>query len=444
MSARHIACGVLALAALSATSLANAYTPSASKWNPASLPIGYRVNGASAPASIGAAGAIAAVEAGFATWAAPACTAWRSTNLGSTSRTRAQSGDSERSILWIQGPAGSWPAELGSETSTIGVTTPVWRSGGYFIDADIQFNAVGFRWGNGSGGTVDTQSIAVHEEGHFLGLDHTSVRGAVMYPSYAGGQIRNLSADDQAGVCALYPAGTAVSDAGVAADSGVSPGGGDVGAVCSASAPCAAGNRCVCRSATDCFCSRSCSASAPCPSGFQCANTNLGALCIPGGGGMMGTGRTGDPCTAPEQCATGLCVQGRSGGAFCSQACADDCSCPSDFACFRTSMAGLNVCGPGTNECDPTMDDAGGGVMEPDASAPPPVDSGVPSEDRDVTNDAGVSSSDGGRMPPVEMGACQCSAPGSSRSASGVWAMALAAGAMMVLASPRRPRRLVR
>lgn len=424
MNSRHVSRSALVLAVLGATSVASAYTPSASKWNPASLPIGYRVNGASAPTSIGSAGAIAAVEAGFATWAAPACTTWRSTNQGASTRTRAQAGDSERTILWIQGAAGSWPAELGSETSTIGVTTPVWRSGGYFIDADIQFNAVGFRWGNGSSGTVDTQSIAVHEEGHFLGLDHTSVRGAVMFPSYSGGQVRNLSSDDQAGVCALYPSGMAVPDAGVVADSGVSPGGGDVGAVCNASTPCAAGNRCVCRSATDCFCSRSCSASSPCPSGFQCANTSIGALCVPGGGGMMGTGRTGDPCTAPDQCSTGLCVQGGGGAAFCSQACTDDCSCPNNFSCFRTSMAGLNVCGPGTNMCNPATDDAGGGVVESDASAPPPVDGSA-------TNDAD-GSSDGGRMPPVEMGGCKCSTPGSTPGGSGLWALALAAGAAVL------------
>jgi MYXO-CTERM domain-containing protein len=407
--------GAIVLALLGAGSVASAYTPSASKWNPSSLPIGYRINAASAPASLGAAGAIAAVEAGFATWAAPACTTWRSRNDGATAMTRARSGDSERSVLWI---SSTWPAELGSVNSTIGVTTPVWRSGGYFIDADIQFNAVGFRWGTGTGGTVDTESIAVHEEGHFLGLDHTNVRGSIMLPSYSGGQIRSLSGDDQGGVCFLYPSGAAVPDSGVPADSGVNPGGGDVGAVCNASSPCAAGNRCVCRSATDCFCSRSCSTSSPCPSGFQCANTSIGALCIPGGGGtMMGSGRTGDPCTAPDQCSSGLCVQGGGGAAFCSQACSDDCSCPNNFSCFMTSMAGLSVCGPGTNTCNPTSDDAGGGVLEPDAS--------VPVMDSGVAADAGES--DGGRVPPAEMGGCKCSTPGSTRSASGAWALAIVA-----------------
>jgi hypothetical protein len=420
---------------------AAAYTPAPSKWNPSSLPIGYRVNGASAPSSIGAAGATSAVDMAFATWAAPACTAWRSQNLGTTAMTRARSGDSERSILWIQGPRGSWPAELGSESSTIGVTTPVWRSGGYFIDADIQFNAVGFTWGAGASGTVDTQTIALHEEGHFLGLDHTGVRAAVMFASYSGGQNRSLNADDQAGVCFLYPSGSAPPPPPVDAGSSTPPGGGAVGAVCNAMNPCAAGNSCVCRSASDCFCSRSCSASSPCPTGFQCANTNIGSLCVPGGGGMMmmGAGRTGDPCSAPDQCSSGLCVRGPSGNAFCSQACTDDCSCPTSFSCFMTSMAGLSVCGPGTNGCSPSTSDAGGVVPLDAGGGPPPeeTDAAAP----DPAMDGGAA--DGGRTTIQEAG-CRCAAPGSSGrgSASGRWALLGAGGALAALRRRRAQPRL--
>jgi|LNFM01.1.fsa_nt_gb hypothetical protein len=419
----------LAFACVALAQSASGYTPSASRWNPASLPIGYRINAASAPAALGAAAAVSTVEAGFATWAAPACTTWRTRNEGSTAVTRARSGDSERSVLWI---SGTWPSELGSPSSVIGVTTPVWRSGGFFIDADIQFNAVGFRWGDGTGGTVDTQSIAVHEEGHFLGLDHTNVRGSIMLASYSGGQVRNLSSDDQAGVCFLYPSGTMPpSDGGVMppADSGVTPGGGGgVGAVCNMTTPCGAGNRCVCRAANDCFCSRGCSSSSPCPSGFQCANTSIGPLCVPGGGGtMMGMGGTGDPCTTPDQCGTGLCVRGPSGTAFCSQACTDDCSCPTNFSCFMTSMAGLSVCGPGTNTCSPTD----GGVTEQDSGVTEPaMDSGA-------TADGGASG-DGGRVVPTESGGCKCSTPGSTRSNAGSWAIV---GLALGLAAIRRRRR---
>ncbi len=142
-----------------------AYQRMAARWNPATFPIPYRVNLTSAPPSIGADGARSAIDMGMASWSAPTCTTWRTTNAGTTAATRARAGDGESSMLWI---SGSWPGELGSVNVTIGVTTPVWRSGGYIYDADIQYNNVGFVWSlDGRRNTVDTQSIATHENGHF-------------------------------------------------------------------------------------------------------------------------------------------------------------------------------------------------------------------------------------------------------------------------------------
>lgn len=344
---------------------AAAFTRGESNWDPLALPIVYKINLASAPASIGMDGARAAVEAGFASWAAPTCTRWRATNGGTTTLTRARAGDSERSILWI---SDSWPPELGDVRSTIGVTTPVWRRGGYFIDADIQFNAVGFRWNNTGINGVDTQSIATHEEGHFLGLNHSPVGRAVMYASYSGGIKRTLDSDDVNGVCAIYPAEGTVPppDAGTG-DAGSGSGTGAVGDVCNAGRPCSTGLRCVCRSSADCFCTRSCGPTSPCPPNFVCANTNLGALCVPGGSTMTGTGRTGEPCTSGADCASGICVRGGT-RTFCSQVCTDDCSCPADYHCVATTTPGTNVCAPGGNECLPA--DKDGGLTEVDAGSP--------------------------------------------------------------------------
>lgn len=55
---------------------------------------------------------------------------------------------------------------------------------------------------------ADLLSIITHESGHFLGLDHTAFRlGATMDATYEPGRgnLRVLHADDQAGICALYP-----------------------------------------------------------------------------------------------------------------------------------------------------------------------------------------------------------------------------------------------
>jgi len=51
--------------------------------------------------------------------------------------------------------------------------------------------------------------VAVHEFGHSLGLQHTNVRGAIMYPYYTG-YVPNmkLHSDDIAGIQYLYGKGT--------------------------------------------------------------------------------------------------------------------------------------------------------------------------------------------------------------------------------------------
>jgi hypothetical protein len=52
-------------------------------------------------------------------------------------------------------------------------------------------------------GVFDIFTVMLHEIGHSLGLGHSGVLGAVMEPIYAGSR-RSLSADDIAGIQALY------------------------------------------------------------------------------------------------------------------------------------------------------------------------------------------------------------------------------------------------
>ena len=80
---------------------------------------------------------------------------------------------------------------------------------GQIMDADIEFNP-DVKWSTGS--TVadseqHLQTVATHEIGHVLGLDHSAVVRAMMFP-YAPDVNTTLSYDDVAAISQLYPKGS--------------------------------------------------------------------------------------------------------------------------------------------------------------------------------------------------------------------------------------------
>ncbi|CAN0924418.1 Metalloendoproteinase 5-MMP [Linum grandiflorum] len=54
----------------------------------------------------------------------------------------------------------------------------------------------------------DVETVALHEIGHILGLMHSSVPSAIMYPAVGDGVTKELSRDDLHGIRALYHLGT--------------------------------------------------------------------------------------------------------------------------------------------------------------------------------------------------------------------------------------------
>ena len=91
-------------------------------------------------------------------------------------------------------------------------TAYYWSSGGRIIDADIVFWDGAFQFFAGSTGCSGgfyIEDIAAHEFGHALGLGHSTVAGATMYPSVSSCDTgpRILSADDIAGALFIYPPG---------------------------------------------------------------------------------------------------------------------------------------------------------------------------------------------------------------------------------------------
>ncbi len=203
----------------------------------------------------------AAVRAGFDAWAhagstasSGACTDLQLIDQGTTCST--ETGNDGRNLVIFRNGICSevapsctndcadtyncWAHSSGSAGEIIAVTTVTYRtSNGEIVDADIEFNA----W-NGStvdphgsyftcvpspaegGGApcacqtppygqsncidMDVQNTAAHEVGHFLGLNHAADPGTTMYPMTPRFETRkrDLSPDDVAGVCAIYPAGT--------------------------------------------------------------------------------------------------------------------------------------------------------------------------------------------------------------------------------------------
>jgi len=81
--------------------------------------------------------------------------------------------------------------------------TQLISTGDSIIEVDILFDGTENYSTSGSSGTIDIQTVALHEIGHFVGLDHSAVTPSIMLPVYNELQ-RNLYQDDKDGISFIY------------------------------------------------------------------------------------------------------------------------------------------------------------------------------------------------------------------------------------------------
>lgn len=116
-----------------------------------------------------------------------------------------------------------WGDNATHRLGTIAITVVTYDAiSGEVFDADIEMNQFdaqtnldGFHFSTTrlvDPGSADLPTILTHEFGHFLGLAHSDNDRAVMWPEAGLGEPRrDLTADDSAGICEIYPEARAPS-----------------------------------------------------------------------------------------------------------------------------------------------------------------------------------------------------------------------------------------
>lgn len=188
---------VVLSAVLVTAGAASAYVLNGPRWGDQQVP--YYINPVNSDLS--EADTIAAIQAGAMAWASQSNADVLPYYMGRTTGS-SLSRNNKNEVFFRDASAGSMAAE-----------TYWWYDSSYrLVEADILFYDGGFKFFagvSGCSGGVYLEDITAHEFGHALGLGHSGVATASMYPSmsWCSTAVRTLDPDDLAGIEALYPAG---------------------------------------------------------------------------------------------------------------------------------------------------------------------------------------------------------------------------------------------
>lgn len=169
-----------------------------------SSPVGYYLNPTNADVSASA--AETAIQVGAGAWGTQSGASIELFYLGRVSDTT--TGYDGRNVVLFRNE---------SNGSTIG-STYSWTSNGMLVDADTVYWDGGFTFFTGTTGCAGSngvyiEDVSTHEFGHMLGMQHSTVTDATMYPSYStcSEALRTLASDDINGILSLYPASTSTT-----------------------------------------------------------------------------------------------------------------------------------------------------------------------------------------------------------------------------------------
>lgn len=315
------------------------------------------------PADLDQAAMRAAVERSWDTWNSVQCAVPKVQSRGLTGATVADPQDiyDEFSVVpvWMLNDDEDLLQIVGNSSTVVAITLPR-AYAGLLLTCDTFFNGARFAWFADPGavptGTMDVETVALHESGHCLGLGHFGTQSAVMNPTVSRGeQTRSLAAIDAQKLCERYPLA------------------GESGSPCFGDGGCAAPDlRCLqqpeSNGLTFSLCVRGCIANSTetcelplfCQPSSAFADIGLHGACMLAGSINTKIGR---PCASPATCTGSVesCLMPRdaSGGhqfwaqGYCTQSCDSGEACPPGSECTSLEIGKrcLQNCRVGMADC---------------------------------------------------------------------------------------------
>jgi hypothetical protein len=156
-------------------------------WEQSAFPVEYRID---TRAAAGLPGGAASVDAAFRSWSGSEQSAVAFRQEGSGTYSAGKDGVNSVSIQ----------DELFAGSGFLAFTTTWFDDSGRIVEADIQLDLAALA------DQARAEALIEHEVGHLLGLDHSAVVSATMYPFVGATGISGLDSDDRLAIAAIYPA----------------------------------------------------------------------------------------------------------------------------------------------------------------------------------------------------------------------------------------------